>query len=84
MNRRTIMITFIHTTHLMLRSHGGSHMSDKFTYTCSICGKSTDLESSSAIPECCGKPMEKLPACTKTFTAEWARGTETDEPCKEG
>jgi hypothetical protein len=58
-------------------------MSDKLTYKCSICGNTMDSREIGVVPQCCGVPMEELPACSKTFTAEWARGTDEDEPCNE-
>ena len=59
-------------------------MKEKLTYKCSICGKMTDVEGKEKVPECCGMPMEKLPSCTKTLTAEHARFTDEDEPCNDG
>jgi hypothetical protein len=59
-------------------------MGDKLTYKCKACGKMMDVEDKEKAPECCGVPMEKLPYCTKTFTAEQARAFHDDEPCDDG
>ena len=59
-------------------------MEDKLTYKCGACGKMMDVDDNGRAPECCGVPMEKLPYCTKTFTAEQARAIDDDEPCNDG
>jgi hypothetical protein len=59
-------------------------MNDKSTYTCKECGKTLDLNAKEDIPECCGIPMEKLPYCRSTDTAEQARAGDKGEPCDDG
>lgn len=60
-------------------------MEDIKTYKCKECGKETEYKSNEPEkPECCGKPMENLDFCTKTDTAEHARGSDDDEACNDG
>jgi hypothetical protein len=59
-------------------------MSEKATYVCKECGKTLDLSANGSIPECCGMPMEKLPYCRNTDTAEQARANDKGEPCDDG
>ena len=51
-------------------------------YSCKECGN-TIITSDSAIPDCCGKPMEQIPmdVCTHAFSDEIARPFNEDEPC---
>ena len=58
-------------------------MEEKLSYQCTACGKMMDVEDEGTAPECCGAPMEKLPYCAKTFTAEQARLVDDDEPCND-
>jgi hypothetical protein len=59
-------------------------MNDKVSYKCSVCSKTLDLDTIKSIPECCGMPMEKLPYCRSTDTAEHARADDDGEPCDDG
>ncbi len=59
-------------------------MNDKISYKCKECGKTLDLNADEHIPVCCGIPMEKLPYCRTTDTAEQARATDDGEPCDDG
>jgi hypothetical protein len=62
---------------------GGILMGSKLTYQCNVCGRNMDVGDKEKVPECCGAPMEKLPYCEKTFTAEQARPFHDDEPCND-
>ena len=59
-------------------------MGNKLTYKCKPCDKTMDVEAKGKAPECCCVSMEKLPYCTKPFSAESARAVDDDEPCDDG
>jgi hypothetical protein len=59
-------------------------MIDKASYKCKVCGKTLDLNTNEDKPECCGMPMEKLPYCMTTDTAEHARTDDDGGPCDDG
>jgi len=54
------------------------------TYECEECRKK--IKTSEETPECCGKPMKKLPldVCVQPAHAENARPMEPEEPCDDG
>jgi hypothetical protein len=54
-------------------------------YKCTICGKEMK-EKEGIIPECCGKPMKKIPLdlCTQPAHAEHARPMENEDVCNDG
>ena len=55
------------------------------TFVCNNCGKKITI-SDDITPECCGRPMKKLPldVCTQSAHAEHARPMESEEPCDDG
>jgi hypothetical protein len=65
----------------MLCFIGGGKMSDK--YQCLTCKRTVTVENKSKIPNCCGKPMEKIPReiCLQPDHAEHSRPMEEEEPC---
>ena len=52
------------------------------TYECENCGKNAK-SSEENIPECCGKPMKKIPLgiCTQPAHAEHSRSMEDEDSC---
>ena len=60
-------------------------MESEETYQCQSCKRTATVESGENIPECCGKPMEKMPheICTQPDHAEHARPMEEEEPCND-
>jgi hypothetical protein len=56
----------------------------KVTYTCSVCGRTAEIEKGQPIPLCCKKEMEPLPYCTEAPNPEMARNYDKDEPCDDG
>ena len=54
-------------------------------YKCENCGRTTKTEDS-LNPECCGKPMTKLPldVCTQPAHAEHARPMDSEDACDDG
>jgi hypothetical protein len=56
----------------------------ELTYSCSICGKKTQVAEGKPAPVCCHKEMEPMPFCTVPQTAETARNYNADEPCSDG
>jgi len=54
-------------------------------YECKNCGKTVEINND-IIPNCCGKPMKKLPLdiCTQPAHPEHARPMESEEPCDDG
>ena len=56
-------------------------MEGRITYECKKCNAILSKEDDGKAPECCGMPMEKLPKCTTTDTAEHARANDEGEPC---
>jgi len=58
-------------------------MKDK--YKCENCGKTVEIIDDK-IPNCCDKPMKKLPLdiCTQPAHPEHARPMESEEPCDDG
>ena len=57
-------------------------MKKEETYECEKCGKTRTI-TDGAIPECCGKPMKKLPLdpCVQPAHAEHARPMEDEDAC---
>jgi hypothetical protein len=55
-------------------------------YECEKCGKKTTVVDNDKVPECCGRPMKKLPldVCIQPAHAEHARPMESEEPCDDG
>jgi len=54
-------------------------------YQCEDCGKTAEV-SDDNIPNCCGKPMKKMPLdlCTQPAHAEHARPMEDENACNDG
>ena len=52
-------------------------------YKCLTCKRTATIKENEEIPECCGKPMKKMPReiCLQPAHAEHARPMENDEPC---
>jgi hypothetical protein len=63
-------------------------MEEQQAYTCEKCGKGVELQDSSATPpECCNQtmiPVESLPACELSATAEHSRLADDSDPCDDG
>lgn len=57
-------------------------MVNKENYECLTCKRTATVEDGET-PECCGKPMKKIPReiCLQPTHAEHARPMERDEPC---
>lgn len=57
-------------------------MVNKESYECLTCKRTATVEGDET-PECCGKPMKKIPReiCLQPAHAEHARPMERDEPC---
>ena len=57
-------------------------MGEKETYRCENCRKTVKI-SDEKIPECCGKPMKKLPLdiCLQPAHAEQTRPMEDEDAC---
>jgi len=57
----------------------------KNTYKCKECGKTIDI-TDEKVPNCCGKPMEKVPLdiCTQPAHAEHARPMDEENACDDG
>ena len=55
------------------------------TYECENCGKTVKV-SDGAIPECCGKPMTKMPldVCIQPAHAEHSRPMDAEDACDDG
>jgi len=60
-------------------------MVDEETYECENCGKTVKV-SNGKTPECCDKPMKKVPLniCIQPAHAEHARPMEDEDACDEG
>jgi hypothetical protein len=54
------------------------------TYTCSVCGKQSEVPKGKPIPLCCKKEMEPLAFCTAAPNPEMARNYDEDLPCDNG
>ena len=54
-------------------------------YKCKSCGKELKVKNGST-PQCCGKPMNKIPLdlCTQPAHAEHARPMESEDACNDG
>jgi hypothetical protein len=52
-------------------------------YKCLTCKSTKGAEDKDNTPECCGRPMKKMPLeiCLQPAHAEHARPMERDEPC---
>ena len=63
-------------------------MMENQAYTCEKCGKGVDSRDSSTMPpECCHMtmtPVESLPACELSATAEHSRLVDEGDPCDDG
>ena len=59
-------------------------MGEKAIYKCMECGNTKEADASGQAPECCDMPMEKLPYCRMSDTAEQARANDEGEPCDDG
>jgi hypothetical protein len=55
------------------------------TCKCEDCGKTITITDGS-VPECCGKPMKKLPldVCIQPAHAEHARPMDAEDACDDG
>ena len=55
------------------------------TYKCKNCGKEIKVKEGT-IPQCCGKPMTKIPLdlCTQPAHAEHARPMDNEDACNDG
>ena len=55
------------------------------TYKCENCEKTVTVTDGS-IPECCGKPMRKMPLdiCIQPAHAEHARPMDSEDACDDG
>jgi hypothetical protein len=52
-------------------------------YQCQSCKRTATVEDDQKVPECCGKPMKKIPReiCLQPAHAEHARPMEDDDAC---
>ena len=57
----------------------------KETYKCKGCGKTVNVNDGK-VPDCCGKPMIKMPLdiCTQPAHAEHARPMDDENACDDG
>ena len=57
-------------------------MNEEETYECENCGKTTK-NPKGKIPNCCGKPMKKIPLdiCTQPAHAEHSRPMDDENAC---
>ena len=55
------------------------------TFECKNCGKKTTV-SDGTIPNCCGRPMNKISIdfCLQSADAEHSRPMDDEEPCDDG
>jgi hypothetical protein len=60
----------------------GKFMEKEVTYECENC-KKTRTTADKTVPECCGKPMKKLPLdpCIQPAHAEHARSMQDEDAC---
>ena len=58
---------------------------DEETYKCEDCGKTVKTTNGN-IPECCNKPMKKIPLdiCTQPAHAEHTRPMNDEDACNDG
>lgn len=59
-------------------------MKGRVTYECKKCTRLKNKDDDGITPECCGMPMDRVPECTSTDTAEHARANDKGEPCNDG
>lgn len=61
-------------------------MSAEQAYECKDCKGQKITSAGKAPPECCGRPMQRIPMdqCTLSATAEHSRFDTDDEPCDDG
>ena len=55
------------------------------TYKCKSCGKTVNV-TAGKVPDCCGKPMSKMPLdiCIQPAHAEHARPMDDENACDDG
>jgi len=60
-------------------------MNEEVMYECVSCHRTATIEAGDEIPECCGKPMQKMPReiCLQPAHAEHARPMESEDACDE-
>jgi hypothetical protein len=55
-------------------------------YQCEECEKYAKAPEGTSVPECCSKPMKRVPLdlCTRPMQAEHARNMDMEEACDDG